>query len=149
EDAMLRLADGKHSRASLVLAALAIAAAAPAQDDPHAACGSVGWVPREILERPVVLRTGIGNAHDPVTTRSAEAQAFYDQGVNYLHSYVWVEAARSFRQALRHDPDLALAWVGLSRVFTGLEDPAAARDAEAKAQERAMKASAREQRRVA
>jgi tetratricopeptide (TPR) repeat protein len=140
---------GKQARALLALAALAFAAVALAQDDPHAACGSIGWVPREILERPVTLRTGIGNSHDPVTTASTEAQAFYDQGVDYLHSYVWVEAARSFRQALRHDPDLALAWVGLSRAFTGLDDPAAARDANAKAQERAPKASAREQRRVA
>ena len=146
---MLEPSRNEPRLAFLVLAALLLATAASAQDDPHAACGSVGWVPREILERPVALRTGIGNSHDPVTTASREAQAFYDQGVAYLHSYVWVEAARSFRQALRHDPDLALAWVGLSRVFTGLEDPAAARDAQAKAQERAPKASPREQRRVA
>jgi len=131
------------------LVALLFAATALAQDDPHAACGSVGWVPREILQRPVALRTGIGNSHDPVTTASKEAQAFYDQGLAYLHSYVWVEAARSFHQALRHDPDLALGWVGLSRAFSGLEDPAAARDAQAKAQERAPKASPREQRRIA
>jgi tetratricopeptide (TPR) repeat protein len=148
---MPRLCHDKTARACLVVIALvfAAAAAALAQDDPHAACGSVGWVPREILERPVALRTGIGNSHDAVTTASKEAQAFYDQGLAYLHSYVWVEAARSFRQALRHDPDLALAWVGLSRVFSGLEDPAAARDAQAKAQERAPKASPRERRRIA
>jgi tetratricopeptide (TPR) repeat protein len=134
---------------SKALVALLFTATALAQDDPHAACGSVGWVPREILERPVALRTGIGNSHDPVTTASKEAQAFYDQGLAYLHSYVWVEAARSFRQALRHDPDLALAWVGLSRAFSGLEDPAAAREAHTKAQERALTASPREQRRIA
>jgi tetratricopeptide (TPR) repeat protein len=139
----------KTPRALLALAALVFPAAALAQDDPHAACGSVGWVPREILERPVALRTGIGNSRDPVTSPSKEAQAFCDQGLAYLHSYVWVEAARSFRQALRHDPDLALAWVGLSRAFSGLEDPAAARDALTKAQERAPKASPREQRRIA
>ena len=33
--------------------------------------------------------------------RSPEAQRFYDQGLAYLHNYVWIEAARSFHQALR------------------------------------------------
>jgi len=33
---------GKPSRAFLVLVALPLATAAPGQDDPHAACGSVG-----------------------------------------------------------------------------------------------------------
>ena len=52
-------------------------------------------------QRPVPIRTGIGIAHDAVSTKSKEAQAFYDQGLAYLHSYVWLEAARSFNQALR------------------------------------------------
>ena len=48
---------------------------------------------------------GIGNSHEAVTTTSKEAQAFYDQGLNYLESYVWIEASRSFHQALRLDPE--------------------------------------------
>ena len=137
-----------HARlAAALLCAAAVSAAA--QDDPHAQCAAMGWVPRAILERPVPLRSGTGNVHEPVTTASAEAQAFYDQGVNYLHGYVWIEAARSFRQALRLDPDLALAWVGLSRVYSGLDDPQAARDAAAKAETLAARTSPREQRRIA
>ena len=124
-------------------------AAARAEEDPHAACARMGWVPREILERPVALRESLGTAHDPVTTSSKEAQAFYDQGVNYLHGYVWIEAARSFREALRRDPELAMAWVGLSRVSSGLDDPAEARRALAEAEKRAAGASPREQRRIA
>jgi len=100
---------------------------AAAQDDPHAACAAVGWVPRAVLERPVALRTGIGRTHEAVTTSSPEARAFHDQGLSYLHSYVWIEAARSFNQALRLDPKLALSWVGLSRAYSGLEDGPAAR----------------------
>jgi len=138
-----------RSRKSALAVLVFSSAGALAQDDPHAACSAVGWVPREILERPVALRTGIGNSHDPVTTGSKEAQAFYDQGLAYLHSYVWVEAARSFHEALRRDPDTALAWVGLSRAYSGLEDPRAARAAVVKAQERAGTASEREQRRIA
>jgi tetratricopeptide (TPR) repeat protein len=138
--------------------AFALAAGAPllvvpgralAQADPHAACGSVGWVPREILERPVPLREGVGKLRDPVTTVSPEAQAFYDQGVAYLHSYVWIEAARSFNQALRLDPAMAMAHLGLSRVYTGLDDPAAARAALAKARSLEGSITPKEKRRLA
>ena len=52
-------------------------------------------VAMELARRPVPLRSGIGAAHDDLTTRSKQAQAFYDQGLAYLHSYVWLEAARS------------------------------------------------------
>ena len=137
---------------ALVLTLSALVAPAP-QDappvDPHAACAATGWVPREILERPVSLRSGTGNARERVTTASPEAQAFYDQGLDYLHGYVWIEAARSFHQALRIDPGLAMAQVGLSRVFSGLDDPEAARKALARARELAANASPRERRRVA
>lgn len=98
---------------------------AHAHDGGHA----IGHVPREIVEKPVVIRAGTGNAQEKVSTSSKDAQAFYDQGLNYLHSYVWIEAARSFHQALRHDPKLVMAWVGLSRAYSGLDDPAAAQAA--------------------
>jgi tetratricopeptide (TPR) repeat protein len=122
---------------------------APAQEDPHAACAKMGWVPREILERPLVLREGTGNAQDAVSTSSREAQALYNQGLNYLHGYVWVEAARSFHQALRADPKLAMAWVGLSFVYSGLEDPEAARRAIGEAEALAGPVTPREKRRIA
>src|SRR4029450_2383471 len=63
----------------------------------------------EVVQRPVALRAGIGTAPDAVGTSSKDAQAFYDQGLAYLHSYVWLEAARSFQQALALDSTLALA----------------------------------------
>jgi tetratricopeptide (TPR) repeat protein len=95
----------------------------------------VGWVPSSLIERPVALREGIGFAHEQVSTASKDAQAFYDQGLAYLHSYVFIEAARSFHQALRHDPKLAMAYVGLSRAYTGFFDYEAASAAMAKAVE--------------
>lgn len=91
--------------------------------------GMVGWVPQELLERPVPLREGIGSAHSKVSTAVPHAQAFYDQGLAYLHSFEWIEATRSFHQALRLDPKLAMAYVGLSDAFLGFSDFAAARAA--------------------
>src|SRR5260370_11469806 len=52
-----------------------------------------------------------------VSTTSPECQAFFDQGLGYFYSYVWMEAARSFETAAQHDPDCALAWWGLSRAL--------------------------------
>lgn len=120
-----------------------------AQHEGHSMDADIGWVPREVLERPLPLRQGVGNAHEAVSTRSAEAQAYYDQGLNYLHDYVWIEAARSFREALRRDPRLAMAWLGLSRVYSGLDDPAAARQALTEAQALVSNASEKERRRIA
>lgn len=121
-----------------------------AQDDPHAACAAPpSYVPAELLERPIPLRQGVGNSREKVTTTSAEAQAYYDQGLNYLESYVWIEASRSFRQALRLDPRLAMANLGLSYVSSGLENPAAARQFLEKAAGLSAGASERERRRIA
>lgn len=98
-------------------------------------------IPQALLERAVPIRTGIGVAHDDAGTKSPEAQAFYDQGLAYLHSFVWIEAARSFHQALRHDPNLALAHVGLSYCYVELSKPAEAKQALERARTLAAKAS--------
>ncbi len=52
-----------------------------------------------------------------VSTGSPECQALFDQGLGFFYSYVWMEAARSFETAARHDPDCAMAWWGLSRAL--------------------------------
>ena len=89
---------------------------------------------RRFSSAPVTLRTGIGTMHEKVSTQSAQAQAFYDQGLAYLHSFVWIEAARSFYQALRSDPQLAMAYVGLADAYLGMQDVGAAHEACAQAQ---------------
>ena len=120
-----------------------------AQDDPHAACVMPpSYVPAELLERPVPLRRGTGNSRETVSTGSREAAAFYEQGLNYLESYVWIEASRSFHQALRLDAKLGMAYLGLSYVHSGLENPEAARRYFDKAKTFAAAMSERERRRV-
>lgn len=99
----------------------------PAQELPPAQ--RVAAVPDEVVARPVTLRRGIGQAHDGVSTTSAQAQAFYDQGLAYLHSHVWIEAARSFNQALRLDPSLAMGHLGMTVAYAELHEPAKARAA--------------------
>jgi len=52
-----------------------------------------------------------------VGTTSPDCQAFFDQGLGYFYSYVWMEAARSFETAAHYDPNCAMAWWGLSRAI--------------------------------
>ncbi|HWX42548.1 MAG TPA: hypothetical protein VN345_15465 [Blastocatellia bacterium] len=125
-------------------------AAAAGQHEHYEGAGSI---PAEVLQRPVSLRTGIGSTHEKVTTSSKDAQAldaqaFYDQGLAYLHSYVWIEAARSFNQSLRLDPRLAMAYVGLSRAYSGLGSSILAVEAAQKAASLAQNSSPLEQLRI-
>ena len=110
---------------------------------------SPGPIPAELLERPVPLREGVGIAHEVVTTRSDRAQAYCDQGLAYLHSYVWIEAARSFNQALRMDGNLAMAYLGLSYALGELGASQGARQASQRASALAGTVTERERARIA
>ena len=104
-------------RLGLLLVLLFVTARLGAADQPlsHAGCAAMGGdtVEPALLERPIAMRKDIGSVHQKVTTSSSEAQAFYDQGLTLLHHYAFIDAARSFRQALRSDPDCAMCWMGL------------------------------------
>lgn len=102
----------------------------------------------QLLTRPLPLRPGIGVAHEAVTTKVTRAQQFYDQGLAYLHSFVWIEAARSFNEALRADPSLAMGQLGLSYALGELGDAAGARAASQRARALASSATPRERFRV-
>ena len=66
----------------------------------------------------------MGISRFPITTASAEAQAFFNQGVSQLHSF-WVrEAERSFMQAAQLDPNAAMAYWGIAMSAAGDHRPA-------------------------
>src|SRR5688572_22717173 len=50
-----------------------------------------------------------------VSTTNPQCQAFVNQGLGMYYSYVWMEAARAFETALKHDPNCAYAWLMLHR----------------------------------
>jgi peroxiredoxin len=58
---------------------------------------------------------GIGHTHFPITTKSPEAQKWFDQGHTLLHSFWDTEAERAFRWCLKLDPENAMCYWGLSR----------------------------------
>ena len=119
------------------------------QEDPHANCAMVGWVPEGILERPLPLRAATGNSVDAVTTSSSEARAYYLQGLNYLHGYAWIEGARSFHAGDTPGSQPGDGALGIEPHLFGSRRSGESRQrshARARARE---SASAREQRRIA
>jgi tetratricopeptide (TPR) repeat protein len=84
-----------------------------------AATGPAAAQQRDTLELPPSFRepmrlytVGLGPYSWRVTTRSREAQAFYDQGVQLLFSFTPEDAARSFREAQTRDSTCAMCYLG-------------------------------------
>ncbi len=67
----------------------------------------------EPVEAPILF-DNLGSHHHPVTTRSAEAQRYFDQGLRLVWAFNHDEATRAFREATRLDPDCAMAWWGIA-----------------------------------
>jgi tetratricopeptide (TPR) repeat protein len=60
---------------------------------------------------------GIGTAHLAITTKSPQAQQFFDQGLRLTYAFNHQEALRSFKEAARLDPDCAMAYWGWALVL--------------------------------
>jgi tetratricopeptide (TPR) repeat protein len=60
------------------------------------------------------LLDDLGSFHRSATTRSVEAQRYFDQGMRLLWAFNHDEAARSFVRAGQLDPDCAACWWGAS-----------------------------------
>ncbi|WP_442510692.1 tetratricopeptide repeat protein [Novipirellula sp. SH528] len=60
------------------------------------------------------LLVGITVHHREITTDSAEAQRYFDQGLNLAYAFNHDEAIRSFQEATRQDPECGMAWWGIA-----------------------------------
>ncbi|MGR3320605.1 MAG: tetratricopeptide repeat protein [Pseudooceanicola sp.] len=56
----------------------------------------------------------LGTHSFPVTTRSAEAQLWFDRGLNWTFGYNHEEAVACYARALEHDPSCAMAHWGVA-----------------------------------
>ena len=65
---------------------------------------------------PPMKMTGIGNSHITITA-TAEAQAWFDQGLNLLHDFWDYESERAFEQSVRVDPQCAMCFWGLEQAI--------------------------------
>jgi tetratricopeptide (TPR) repeat protein len=60
------------------------------------------------------LYDGLGSYSRKVTTDSAEAQRYFDQGLGFLHGFDHRAAIRAFQQAAELDPECAMAHWGVA-----------------------------------
>ena len=65
-------------------------------------------------EALAVMVPGGGSYSRPITTDSAEAQAFFDQGLRMAWSFYFVESIASYQEAARLDPDSPMPHFGLA-----------------------------------
>jgi tetratricopeptide (TPR) repeat protein len=100
----------------------------------------------------VPLYDNLGSMHYPVTTRSADAQRYFDQGLRLTYAFNHAEAIRAYREASRLDPSCAMCYWGEAYAYgPNINMPmdsaseAAAQAAIAKAQEQRANATDREQ----
>jgi len=73
--------------------------------------------PAEAAERVasrVPLFENLGTLHHPITTRSKEAQRYFDQGLRLVYAFNHEEAIRAFEEAARLDPSAAMAYWGIA-----------------------------------
>jgi tetratricopeptide (TPR) repeat protein len=81
--------------------------------------------PSAPASKPATLMTGVGTLHHPVSTKNAQAQQFFDQGLRLIFAFNHDEAARSFQRAADLDPKLAMAHWGVAEaVGPNYNDPA-------------------------
>lgn len=90
------------------------------------------------------LKEGQGKVDFDVTTAKPEARAFVNQGVAQLHSFYYLEAERSFRQAAQIDPDGPMAYWGMAMANVNNAKRARGFNAEAQKKARSTKVSPRE-----
>ena len=62
----------------------------------------------------LALDPGVGSVHFAVSTKNAEAQKYFDQGMAYLYGFNHDAAIASFKRAAELDPKLAMADWGVA-----------------------------------
>jgi tetratricopeptide (TPR) repeat protein len=81
----------------------------------------------------------LGSLHHKITTKAADAQKFFDQGLTLVYGFNHSEAIRSFREAARLDPQCAMAYWGQALALApNINDPAIGPDREQQGQEASL-----------
>jgi hypothetical protein len=68
----------------------------------------------EVNERGAPLFNNLGNHHFAISTKSPEAQKYFNQGLILTYGFNHGEAIRSFQEAIRLDPNCAMCYSGIA-----------------------------------
>lgn len=69
------------------------------------------------LAESVLLQEGLGKHHFPISSNGAMAQRYFDQGLILSFGFNHAEAARSFRESQKRDPNCAMCYWGEALVL--------------------------------
>jgi tetratricopeptide (TPR) repeat protein len=98
-------------RFAITIAIAALATPVAAQEHRH---GNAHEHAVEHEHGRMPLLEGLGSWRHAITTRSVEAQAYFDQGLRLAYAFNHDEAARSFEEAARLDPSCAMCQWGIA-----------------------------------
>jgi len=99
---------------SFSLLVLVVAILAACSQDDAAADGAEATPAEETAAGEVTLYDDLGDYARGISTESADAQAYFDQGLRLQYAFNHPEAIRSYRAALEHDPACAMCWWGIA-----------------------------------
>jgi tetratricopeptide (TPR) repeat protein len=102
-----------------VLAAIAVAAPTMVGADATQLglgyiCGAEKTAAAHLTPTPAIMLAGVGNGSSPADTASAQAQAWYNEGLNLYHAFNHNEATPAFAKAAQLDPTCALCEWGVA-----------------------------------
>lgn len=69
---------------------------------------------KEPIPEALMPSAQIGHCHYTVTTDKPMAQAYFNQGLAFVYDYSYRSAKRSFEEALKADPECAMAHWGIA-----------------------------------
>ncbi|QDV46209.1 AhpC/TSA family protein [Stieleria neptunia] len=115
------------------LVSITPAADVPVTDSVAAGHSYHGEAFNEGPRQAAVMMPGMAKIEFPTSTKNDAAQGFIEQGIAQLHGFWYLEAERSFRQAAKEDPELAIAYWGMAMANVNNDDRARGFIDEAKA----------------
>ncbi|MFA5910622.1 MAG: hypothetical protein WC815_17720 [Vicinamibacterales bacterium] len=71
-----------------------------------------GEIPKYVRDPIPLYTAALGPFKRPISTKNAEAQAFFNQGFQMMYAFARLDAIRSFREAWKRDPDCAICYWG-------------------------------------
>jgi tetratricopeptide (TPR) repeat protein len=84
---------------------------------PAVAQHAEGSLPHDFDDPIRLYTTALGTFTRPISSTSAEAQAYFNQGFQLMYGFARAEAGRSFREAQKRDPDCAICFWGEAWVW--------------------------------
>ncbi len=76
-----------------------------------------GTLPHDFNEPIKLYKVGLGTFTRPISSKNAEAQAYFNQGFQLTYAFARAEAGRSFREAQKRDPECAICYWGEAWVW--------------------------------